>query len=93
MVLDYQDALKQLVVAPRERQHFGGRARAGVVMYRVLLFGVKSGPLVGGRTAALLVRLTAAVIFHEPARLQGLVDDSKLATAGPEATKRRTRWK
>ena len=33
---------------PRERRHLGGSARAGDFVYRVLLFGGKSGPSGGG---------------------------------------------
>ena len=77
---------------PSEWKHLGGEALDGYFRYKVLLFGVKSGPLVWGRTAALLMRITAAVLFHEPARLECYVDDPVLATAGLPATRTKVMW-
>ena len=56
-VLDFKDAFKQLTIAPVERKYLGGEALGGFFVYTVLVFGIKSGPLIWGRVAALLMRL------------------------------------
>ena len=61
MALDFADAFKQLRVDAKEVKHLGGRALDGKFAYRVVRFGVRSGPLVWGRVAALIMRRTAAL--------------------------------
>ena len=67
-VLDFKDAFKQIRVQAAERKHLAGKALDGYFFYLCVLFGIKSGPLVWGRTAALLMRLTAAAVHNEPVR-------------------------
>ena len=88
--LDYRDAFKQVPIDPSEWKHLTGQALHGYFYYVVLLFGVRSGPLIWGRIAALVMRLTAALIFALPARSQCFVDDPLLLLAGPKNTRRRT---
>ncbi len=88
-IADFKDAFKQLRVAPIEQRHLGGAALDGYFVYMVMLFGVRSGPLIWGRVAAQLMRLTAAVLRPLPARLQCYVDDPLLSLAGPESQRPR----
>ncbi len=90
MVLDFRDAFKQLPVHPSEQRFLGGAALGGYFIYKVVLFGIKSGPLVWGRIAAYLMRLTAATIYDLPARLHCYVDDPILTVAGAPAARQRT---
>ena len=75
VVLDFADAFKQLVVAREERRHLGGRALNGVICYHRVPFGIRSGPLVWGRTAALLMRVTAILNHDQLVRAECFVDD------------------
>ena len=84
VVLDYADAFKQLRVHEDERCYLGGRALNGWFVYACVLFGVKSGPLLWGRNAALIMRLTAAMA-GDRARAQCFVDDPLLTVWGTEA--------
>ena len=88
--LDFKDAFKQVPIDPSEWRHLTGRALDGYFHYVVLLFGVRSGPLIWGRIAALIMRLTAALVYAVPARLQCFVDDPLLLLAGTERTRRTT---
>ena len=92
LITDFESAFQQMGVNPSEWKHLGGEALNGYFLYKVLLFGIKSGPLVWGRAAAFLMRITAAVLFHEPARIQCYVDDPVLATCGPQATRDKVMW-
>ena len=85
VVLDLADAFKQLTVAPEERRHIGGRALGGVICYSMVTFGIKSGPLVWGRVAALLMRLTCIL----QVRLQCFVDDPLMFLGGKKTQRDR----
>ena len=84
VVLDHADAFKQLRVEESERSHLGGRALNGWFVYACVLFGVKSGPLLWGRHAALIMRLTSALTGNR-ARAQCFVDDPLLTVWGTES--------
>ena len=73
-VLDHVDAFKQLRVQKAERQFLGGSAVNGWFVYCCVLFGVKSGPLAWGRTAAAMMRLTGAMVVAGKG-LQALVGE------------------
>ena len=75
--------LQQLRVDEAERRFLGGQTLNGWFVYRCVLFGVKSGPLVWGRTAALLMRITSAATC-DSARLQCFVDDPLITLWGTE---------
>ena len=74
-VLDFADAFEQLVVAAEERRYLGGRAMNGVFCYNRVAFGIRSGPLVWGRVAALLMRITAVLHHNQAATIECFVDD------------------
>ena len=88
-VLDHADAFKQLRVNDAERRYLGGSALNGWFVYCTVLFGIKSGPLVWGRTAALLMRLTSAAT-HGRARMQCFVDDPIITLWGTERRRSHT---
>ena len=92
-VLDFKDAFKQLTIAPVAGHFLGGEALGGFFVYTVLVFGIKSGPLIWGRVAALLMRLIAAMLFDAPARLQCFVDDPLAAVAGTLEVRRVIMWR
>ncbi len=88
LVLDFRDAFKQLKVDEAEQKYLGGSALGGYFVYQVLLFGIRSGPLIWGRVAALTMRITAAALYECPARLQCYVDDPILSIVGPPRKRR-----
>ena len=51
----------------------GGKALDGRFCYQTVLFGIKCGPLLWGRVAALVMRITAAMHEGQQARLQCFV--------------------
>ena len=82
LILDFQDAFKHLVVDEAERGKLGGRALVGCFVAKVLLFGAKAGPLLWGRVAALVMRITAVMNSGTNSRLQCYVDDPALIVGG-----------
>ena len=75
-------AFKQLFIAQEERRHLGCKAMGGYLCYKTGMFRVRSGPLVGGRVAALLLRLTFAMLNKAAfVRIQCFMDDP-LTTVG-----------
>ena len=88
MVLDFLDAFKQMRVCEKEQKHLGGQGLGGFFLYQVVLFGIRSGPLLWGRHAALLMRLTSAMLYTRSARLQCFVDDPILSVAGTAQERR-----
>ena len=79
IVLDCKDAFKQLKVDPSESRYLAGSAtldrQPGLFVYKTVLFGVKTGPLLWGRLAALVMRMTASLFSPEEAANQCYVDD------------------
>ena len=59
-------------------------------MYHTVLFGIGSGPLVWGRVAAAVMRLTQGALDVDLARLQCFVDDPIAVIRGTEAEIRNT---
>ena len=78
--LDFSDAFKQLPVRHQEKRFLSGITKGGYFVYHTVLFGIKTGPLVWGRTAALIARMTQGVL--EKSRLQLYVDDPILSLRG-----------
>ena len=83
--MDYADAFKQLKVSKRERKFLGGKACEGYFVYKVVCFGVMSGPLTWGRVAGLCMRITSTIHQREQARIQCFVDDPALTVGGTKA--------
>lgn len=82
--LDFKDAFKQLPVRDSEKRFLSGMASGGFFVYQVVLFGVRTGPLVWARMAALISRLTQSVFSSERFRLQTYVDDPLILMRGTE---------
>jgi hypothetical protein len=82
---DYRDAFKQLKVGPSEKRYLAGRALGGFFIYHTVLFGIGSGPLVWGRVAAAVMRLTQGALDADVARLQCFVDDPIAVVRGTAA--------
>ena len=82
MTLDFSDAFKQLPVLHNEKKYLSGQALGGFFVYHKVLFGIKTGPLVWGRVAALVARATQSLLDVDRARLQIFVDDPLLVMRG-----------
>ena len=89
MGLDFSDAFKHIKVHKKEQKYLTGKAMNAYFKYRTIMFGVKSGPLVWGRNASLLMRLSAAMMADKPVRIQCFVDDPLTSVAGPLRMRRR----
>jgi hypothetical protein len=87
LTLDFRDAFKQLKVDPRERRFLAGFADGRWFIYKTILFGVGTGPLVWGRVAALTMRSTQAMFEDSRARVQCYVDDPLVAIRGDLSTR------
>eukprot|EP00438_Fugacium_kawagutii_P014285 Skav215770 [mRNA] locus=scaffold106:569116:574315:+ [translate_table: standard] len=85
MSLDFADAFKQLPVLHSEKKYLSGQAAGGHVVYHRVLFGIKTGPLVWGRIAALVARSTQSLFSPDRARLQVFVDDPLVTLRGSES--------
>lgn len=82
MSLDFSDAFKHLHVRPNERRFLAGSALGGWFVYKTVLFGIRTGPLVWGRTAALVARATQSLFHVDRCRLQVFVDDPLVVARG-----------
>eukprot|EP00435_Cladocopium_sp_Y103_P039159 s1436_g10.t1 len=80
--LDFRDAFKQLPVRDSEKRFLSGMAAGGYFVYHVVLFGVRTGPLVWARMAAMVSRFTQAMFAHDRCRLQVYVDDPLILMRG-----------
>ena len=89
LVLDFKDAFKMLHVHPAERKYLAGQAMGGYFVYRTVLFGVGSGPLVWGRVAWWMMRATQAMFHGSEVRVNCFVDDPIVALRGITTTRRR----
>ena len=88
-MLDFADAFKHLHVSPLEQPYLAGKAWNGVFVYLVVLFGIGSGPLVWGRVAAAVLRMTQSLLA-DFGRSECFVDDTVLTLRGCAATRRRS---
>ena len=93
LILDFKDAFKHLVVSENERRHLGGRAIGGTFVYRALLFRIKESPLLWGKFAALLMRLTSAMNKEDNCRMQCYVDDPAITVGGNLRTRNKVMLK
>ena len=82
--LDFSNAFKQLAVRTNEKRFLSGRACNGWFYYHKVLFGIRTGPLVWGRIAALVSRCTQSLLPDIRARLQTFVDDPVLVLRGTD---------
>ena len=80
--LDFKDAFKQLPVRHSEKRFLAGEALDGFFVYHVVLFGIRTGPLVWARMAALASRATQSMFRATRCRLQTYVDDPLMLMRG-----------
>ena len=80
--LDFKDAFKQLPVRHSEKRFLAGGALEGFFIYHAVLFGIRTGPLVLARMAALTSRATQSMFHATRCCLQTYVDDSLMLTRG-----------
>ena len=80
--LDFKDAFKQLPVRHNEKRYLSGMAAGGFFVYHVVLFGIRTGPLVWARMAALVARASQSLFADDRCRLQIYVDDPLLLMRG-----------
>ena len=88
LVLDFKDAFKQVPVNTMERRFLAGHAAGAWFSYASIMFGVMPGPLLWGRVAALLMRMTQAVATGA-GFIHCYVDDPVLIVYGTPAARRR----
>ena len=82
LTLDFKDAFKQLPTKPTERRYLAGQADGQYFYYKTVLFGVRTGPLVWCRVAALVSRATQALTSSAESRLELFIDDPLIAMKG-----------
>ena len=89
VTLDFADAFKHLHVRDSEKRFLCGEILDGFFNFNTVLFGIRSGPLVWARMAALISRFSQALMRPHTARLQVFVDDPLVALCGNESEQRR----
>jgi hypothetical protein len=86
LVLDFTEAFWQIPIAPNERRFFGGMIPIdGVRKYFVYLRaaqGSRCAPLLWGRVAALVMRLTQSLFVANTVALMCFVDDPLAVLSG-----------
>ena len=79
-VIDFKDAFYTCRLDQREMKYAVVQGQGGFYILRVVAFGLACGPLLWGRTAALMMRLAATMLPE--ARLQCFVDDPIFVLSG-----------
>ena len=82
--LDFSDAFKQIPVKHEEKRFLSGQAMGGYFYFHKVLFGIKTGPLVWCRLAALISRCTQSCFHPNRLRMQLFVDDPLITLRGSE---------
>ena len=83
-VLDFTDWFYNVPLHPSERKHFTWSYKRRWVAFLTQAQGSKNAPLVCGRVAALVARITQAVFGASFVRLQLYVDDPLLCLRGTD---------
>ena len=86
-IIDIQNAFHLLPLRNDERRYFCTSAYNKLQLYLVMLFGPKAAPSSWGRFAALVSRLTQAIVGTKKSRLQFYVDDPACAVLGTRHTR------
>ena len=82
--LDFSHAFKQIPVKHEEKRFLAGQAMGGYFYFHKVLFGIKTGPLVWCRLAALISRCTQSCFHPDRLRMQLFVDDPLITLRGSE---------
>ena len=89
LILDFSDWFFNIPLHPSERKHFTLAYKGTYVGYLVQAQGSVNAPVVCGRVAALLARLSQALISPNWMRLQLYVDDPIMCVRGCSADRNR----
>ena len=90
LVLDFTDWFFNIPLHPDERKHFAMSYKGTYIAYLTQAQGSRNAPLICGRVAALVARLTQAMFDDTQYRLQIYVDDPLICTYG--TTEQRQMW-
>ena len=90
LVLDFSDAFWMLPLHKAERRFFVAKFRGRFYCFVRVAQGSRGAPLVWGRLAALLMRLTQAAVCGRQARIEDYVDDPIISLCGCRAYRSRT---
>ena len=82
MIMDFTDWFYNVPLHPRERRHFTWSYGDKWVAFKTQAQGSRNAPLVCGRVAALIARLTQSVFGDQRYRLQIYVDDPCICVMG-----------
>ena len=85
LVLDYSDWFFQVPLHPKERRHFAFAYKGKYAVYLVQAQGSINAPVVCGRVAALVARLTQGAFGQGLLKLQIYVDDPCICVCGLES--------
>ena len=85
---DFADAFLTMPLLEHERKYVVVKGVSNWYVFRSVAFGLTSGPLLWGRLAAAVARLTQATFLPWEAQLQCYVDDPGLSIAGPSRRER-----
>ena len=87
LVLDFASAFFTVPLAPEEQRFFVIHLRSRFFIFRVLAMGAATSPLVWGRVAALVTRLTQGMFPSTVLALQTFVDDPCVCITGSPAAR------
>ena len=85
LILDFTDWFFNIPLHPQERKHFTMSYKGTFIAYKTQAQGSMNAPLVCGRVAALIARLTQAIFGLDQYRLQIYVDDPCICVCGNAA--------
>ena len=85
--IDFKDAFYTCRLNPQEKKFAVVRGRKGYYILNVVAFGLACGPLLWGRTAAVMMRLASSMLPE--LRLQCFVDDPILVLSGQDELQHR----
>ena len=82
LVIDFTDWFFQIPLHHQERKHFVATYNGTYIVFLTMAQGSVNAPLVCGRVAAFVARLTQSLFVRTELRLQLYVDDPLMAAAG-----------
>ena len=92
MVIDFEDAFYAMKLRPEERKFVVARGIDSWFVFRSVAFGIASGPILWGRTAAFGSRIGQCMFAPWELRLQVYVDDPLAAVTGNTSHARASRF-
>lgn len=89
LVLDFTDWFFNIPLHPKERKYFTIKYKEWYICYLTQAQGSVNAPVVCGRVAAMVARITQATVGQHCMRMQLYVDDPCLSILGTEAQRSR----